>query len=200
MAEVLDNHQNNGRGRHRKVRAKKLSTYLDMTPMVDLAFLLLTFFMLSCTFSKSKTVEITMPVNGPASPVNNAITVLLGDNNRVFWYDGEFKPGKTQLTESEFSSKGIRQVLFKKNVEANSEIKKLEKELAAGKIADSTFKKLRVGILEKESIFVLIKTDEKAKYQNVIDILDECNITNVGKYAIVDMAADELELLKKKYL
>jgi biopolymer transport protein ExbD len=198
MAEVQSNHQEIGRSRHRKVRAKKLSTYLDMTPMVDLAFLLLTFFMLTTTFSKPKAMEITMPVDGKPAPVNNAVTVLLGDKNRVFWYYGEFKPGKTQLTESEFSAKGIRQVLFEKNKEAVDEIKGLEKDLITGKITEASFKKSRLKILQKNSIFVLIKTDDKAKYQNVVDMLDECSIANVGKYAIVDMIPGESELLKEK--
>lgn len=61
------------------------------------------------------------------------------------------------------------------------------------------FKKQRVKLLG-ESLFVLIKTDDKAKYQNVVDMIDECNITNVGKYAVVDMMAGESELLKEKYI
>lgn len=90
MAEVQSN-QDSGRSKYKRVRAKKLSTFIDMTPMVDLAFLLLTFFMLTTTFSKSKTMEVNMPVDGPPGNVKNAVTVLLGDKNRVFWYYGEFK-------------------------------------------------------------------------------------------------------------
>src|SRR5712671_1812440 len=137
MAEVQSNHQEIGRGRHRKVRAKKSSTHIDMTPMVDLAFLLLTFFMLTTTFSKPKTMEIVMPVK-PDKPevelkINNAVTVLLGDKNRIFWYYGEFKP-ETQLEETDWSSKGIRKVLLQKNQAANDSIRILEQKLLKGEI------------------------------------------------------------------
>jgi biopolymer transport protein ExbD len=195
--------QDSGKGKHKKVRAKKSSTHIDMTPMVDLAFLLLTFFMLTTTFSKPKTMEIVMPVK-PDKPevelkINNAVTVLLGDKNRIFWYYGEFKP-ETQLEETDWSPKGIRKILLEKNAYANEKIKDLEKKLLKGEIPDSVFKKQRVEIEgEKPALFVLIKTDDKAKYKNVIDVLDECNITNVGKYALVDMMTKELELMQQKY-
>jgi biopolymer transport protein ExbD len=196
--------QDSGKGKHKKVRAKKSSTHIDMTPMVDLAFLLLTFFMLTTTFSKPKTMEINMPIK-PKEPVeelkvNNAVTILLGDKDRIFWYYGEFKPGETQLEETNWSPTGIRKILLEKNQKANERIKELVKKLERGEIPDSTFKKQRVDIQgEKESLFVLIKTDDKAKYKNVIDALDECNITNVGKYALVDMMQAELDLMKEKY-
>ena len=132
--------------------------------------------------------------------VNNAVTILLGDKDRIFWYFGEFKPGETQLEETNWSATGIRKILLEKNEKANERIRELARKLEKGQIADSTFKKERVGIQgEKESLFVLIKTDDKAKYKNVIDALDECNITNVGKYALVDMMAAELELMTQKY-
>ncbi len=201
MAEV-NTDQGGGKekgGKHSKVRAKKASTHIDMTPMVDLAFLLLTFFMLTTTFSKPKTVEINMPLkDGEPTKVNNAITVLLSDKDRVFWYFGEFKPGETQLNKTDFSDKGIRKVLLDKNSAAHAEVKRLEDELAKRQIADSTFKRLAVEAKsQKSALMVLIKTDDKAKYRNVIDILDELSIASVGKYAVVDMMKDEYDLIQK---
>ena len=100
-------------GKHQKKRAKKSSTHIDMTPMVDLAFLLLTFFMLTTTFSKPKTIEITMPVkDGEPQKVNNALTVLLSDKDKVFYYYGEYKTGETKLEQTDFSDNGIRKVLL----------------------------------------------------------------------------------------
>ena len=87
-------------GKHQKKRAKKSSTNIDMTPMVDLAFLLLTFFMLTTTFSKPKTMELTMPVDDDTTKkqkVNNALTFLLTDKDKVFYYFGEFKAEETKL-------------------------------------------------------------------------------------------------------
>ena len=201
MAEV-NTDQGGGKekgGKHSKVRAKKASTHIDMTPMVDLAFLLLTFFMLTTTFSKPKTVEINMPLkDGEPTKVNNAITVLLSDKDRVLWYFGEFKPGETQLNKTDFSDKGIRKVLLDKNSAAHAEVKRLEDELAKRQIADSTFKRLAVEAKsQKSALMVLIKTDDKAKYRNVIDILDELSISSVGKYAVVDMMKDEYDLIQK---
>lgn len=203
MAEVSNEQGGAEKGKHKKVRSKKSSTHIDMTPMVDLAFLLLTFFMLSTTFSKPKTMEINMPVK-PKEPqdelkVNNAVTLLLTDKNKIFWYFGEFKPEETQLDETNFSSDGLRKILLEKNKDANTRIKDLEKKVIRGEIKDTTFKRMRVDIQsEKQSLFVLIKTDDKAKYKNVIDALDECNITNVGKYALVDIMQAELEMLLAK--
>ncbi|HNO81168.1 MAG TPA: biopolymer transporter ExbD [Bacteroidia bacterium] len=201
MAEV-NTDQGGGKekgGKHSKVRAKKASTHIDMTPMVDLAFLLLTFFMLTTTFSKPKTVEINMPLkDGEPTKVNNAITVLLSDKDRVFWYFGEFKPGETQLNQTDFSDNGIRKILLDKNSAAHAEVKRLEDELAKRQIADSTFKRLAVEAKsQKSALMVLIKTDDKAKYRNVIDILDELSIASVGKYAVVDMMKDEYDLIQK---
>jgi len=201
MAEV-NTDQGGGKekgGKHSKVRAKKASTHIDMTPMVDLAFLLLTFFMLTTTFSKPKTVEINMPLkDGEPTKVNNAITVLLSDKDRVFWYFGEFKPDETQLNQTDFSDNGIRKILLDKNAAAHAEVKRLEDELAKRQIADSTFKRLAVEAKsQKSALMVLIKTDDKAKYRNVIDILDELSIASVGKYAVVDMMKDEYDLIQK---
>ena len=207
MSEVQQNDSHDsGKGKHKKLRAKKVSTHIDMTPMVDLAFLLLTFFMLTTTFSKPKAMDLTMPdkqkENEPPDSmvVKNAITFLLGDNDRIFWYYGEFKP-ETQLEETDYSAKGLRDLLLKYNEEANDSVKILEDMVLKGKMADTTFARRRVEIVGKRSaLFAIIKTDDKATYGNVINVLDECNITSVGKQAMVDITQPELDLLKQKYV
>src|ERR1700709_2440773 len=101
-------------GRHKKVRAKKSSTHIDMTPMVDLAFLLLTFFMLTTTFSKPKTMDITMPVKDAPKedptkvPASQTISILLTEKNRIIWYvgvDDPTQPPKTNIAD--FSLDGV---------------------------------------------------------------------------------------------
>lgn len=210
MAEV-NTGESSGGGKHDKKRAKKSSTRIDMTPMVDLAFLLLTFFVLTSTFSKPKTMEI----NFPAKPkdekenmkVNNALTFLLTKDNGIYYYYGEFYPEKnakgvppTTLTKTDYSANGLHKVLLERNKPTLDKIKQLEDKLLKREIVDTTYKRLvnhEKGL--KESLTVLIKSDDKAVYKNVIDLIDELNICNVGKYAIVDMGQKELDVLNSTH-
>ena len=79
---------------------------------------------------------------------------------------------------------------------------KLEERYKKKEIADTTYKRLAIAEKGKrDALTVLIKADDKAVYRNVIDAIDELNICNVGKYAIVDMSQPELDVLnaiKKK--
>ena len=203
MAE-LNTDAGGGHGKHEKKHAKKSSTTIDMTPMVDLAFLLLTFFMLTTTFSKPKTMELNMPADPKdikdQPKVNNAITFLLTENNKVYWYYGEFKPTETKLEKTNFSKDGIHKILLEDyNKDVATRIIELEKKRDTRQIADSTFKRLAVGIKgEKKALMALVKTDDKATYGNVIDMLDELNVCYVGKYALVDISAPELEMVKQQ--
>src|SRR5438045_5880852 len=119
MAEI----QEGGGGGHKggKKRAKKQSTRIDMTPMVDLAFLLLTFFILTATFSKPKSMELTFPAppkGEPPPPIKNGVTFLLTKDDRIFYYEGEFrvkddeKGKKTEIAELNFSKESLRKYLL----------------------------------------------------------------------------------------
>lgn len=217
MAEV-NTGDGGGHGKHDKKRAKKASTRIDMTPMVDLAFLLLTFFVLTSTFNKSKTMEINFPaksIDEQRIRVNNALTFLVtregpGEKtDAIYYYYGEFYPPQnkdakpaTQLIRTDFSKEGLHKILLDRNKPTIDAINALEDQYKRNEIADSTYKRLAVGEKGKrEALTVLIKADDKAVYKNIIDVIDELNITNVGKYAIVDIMPKELELLntiKKK--
>ena len=208
MAEV--NTGGGGGGKHEKKRAKKSSTRIDMTPMVDLAFLLLTFFVLTSTFAKPKTMEI----NYPAKPkddkeqirVNNALTFILTKDDNIYYYYGQFyadgmpnPDGKpvTKLTKTDFSAEGLHKLLLDYNKPTIKAIDELTEKLKKKEIADTTYKRLAVGEKgKKEALTVLIKADDLAVYKNVIDVVDELNICNIGKYAVVDMGAKENDLLK----
>jgi biopolymer transport protein ExbD len=205
MAEV--NTDGGGGGKHEKKRAKKSSTKIDMTPMVDLAFLLLTFFVLTSTFSKPKTMEINFPApiddKTKQMKVNNALTFIMTKDDGIFYYAGEFyaegnEKGMppTQLTKTDFSSEGLHKLLLEKNKPTVDAIKKLEEQLVKKEIADTTYKRLAVAEKgKKEALTVLIKADDKAVYKNIIDVIDELNVCNIGKYAVVDMMPKELELI-----
>lgn len=219
MAEVNTGDGGGGHGKHEKKRAKKASTRIDMTPMVDLAFLLLTFFVLTSTFSKPKTMEINFPAKLPpdAKPqkVNNALTFILtregaGEKeDGLYYYDGQFNPpnnpeGKpvTTFIKTDFSKAGVHKILLNRNKPTIDKINELEAKYKKREIADTTYKRLAIEAKGKmEALTVLIKADDKAVYKNVIDAIDELNICNVGKYAIVDMSQQELDILntiKKK--
>jgi biopolymer transport protein ExbD len=207
MAEI----QEGGGGGHKggKKRAKKLSTRVDMTPMVDLAFLLLTFFVLTATFSKPKSMELTFPAppppGDPPPPVKKGITFLLTGDDRLFYYEGEFKPQdsdkgpKTQISELTFSQESLHKFLLDKNKEMHEQINTLKNRFEKGELSDTTYKRLvKERKANKESYTYLIKTDDKATYKNVIDVIDELNINVVGKYVMVDITKPELDLVNAK--
>ena len=169
MAEI----SNQGGGKKDgKVRSKKTSTRIDMTPMVDLAFLLLTFFVMTTTLNKPQTMEITMPEKPKGEekpPVVNekrVLTLVLGQDNKIYWYLGITDP-KVEVTD--FSAGGVRTVLMREN----------------SAIRD---------------MVVLIKPSDESRYKNVVDILDEMSISNVARYALVEITDVDKQLIKESNL
>jgi len=208
MAEIAEGGSGGGHKGGKK-RAKKQSTRIDMTPMVDLAFLLLTFFVLTSTFSKPKSMELTFPVEPPpGSPpppaVKNGITMLLTKDDRIFYYEGEFRPKddekgpKTKLAELNFAPSSLHKYLADKNKWAQDEIQKLNDKLKKKEIPDTTHKRLVKEIkANKIAPTILIKTDDQATYKNVVDVIDELNINLVGKYVVVDILKPEYDLIQE---
>src|ERR1700744_2677910 len=98
-----------------KIRRKKASTRIDLTAMVDLAFLLITFFIMTTTLAKPKAMDMFMPdktkkdVQLPV-PETRTMTVLLGANDKLEWYVGP--AGKTPPTIDNFGKDGIRKALI----------------------------------------------------------------------------------------
>ena len=211
MAEIAES-GGGGHGKGKK-RAKKGSTRVDMTPMVDLAFLLLTFFVLTSTFSKPKVMPLNYPakVKDPKSvkapKVNNAATFILSDN-KVYYYRGEFYPktkpgpnGPTQLEEANFGSgeNSVRKLLASWNEYVIKNKVALDKQLDKKQIADTTYeRKLNDLTVKREAVKVLIKTDDKALCKSFIDLVDELKIASVGVIAPTDLSPGEKELLKEK--
>lgn len=209
MAEIAE-----GGGGHKggKKRAKKQSTRIDMTPMVDLAFLLLTFFVLTATFSKPKSMELTFPAPPPPNQkvdeVKNGITFLLSKDNRIFYYEGQFRAAddekgtKTALSELTFSQDGkssLHKYLLDKNKDMQEKIRALDTKHKNKQLEDTTFKRMVKEVkADKASYTYLIKTDDKATYKNVIDVIDELNVNVVGKYVMVDILKPEMDLVTEK--
>lgn len=211
MAEIAES-GGGGHGKGGKKRAKKQSTRVDMTPMVDLAFLLLTFFVLTSTFSKPKSMELSLPAEPPpGSPpppeVKNGVTFLLTKDDKIFYYAGQFyAPGNekgmppTELKETNFSPDGLHKLLMEQNKWAVDEIKTLSEKNKSNQLADTTFKRMAVdATADPRAITVLIKTDDQATYKNAVDMLDELKICNVGKRVLgVEMSGPEYQLLQEK--
>jgi biopolymer transport protein ExbD len=170
MAEISQG--GGGGSKDGKVRVKKASTKIDMTPMVDLAFLLLTFFILTTTLNKPQTMELTMPEKPkdeeklPEVNEKKVVTVILGDNDVVYWYTGITDP---KVEKTDFSKDGIRKVLLQKNAEI-------------------------------PGMIVLIKPGKDSRYKNVVDILDEMNITDMKRFAMVKITPVDEELVKEANL
>ena len=153
-------------------KPKKLSTRVDLTPMVDLGFLLITFFVFTTTMSKATAMNMNEPKDDPDNQLkvknSGVMTVLLGKSDQVYYYMGELTPegASTQFKSTTF--KDIRQVILdKKN---------------ATPIGD---------------LMYIIKSDKDATFKNAIDILDEMAINAVppGHYAEVDMSPTEASLI-----
>jgi biopolymer transport protein ExbD len=199
MAEV-NTGGGGGHGKHDKKRAKKMSTRIDMTPMVDLAFLLLTFFILTSTFSKPKALDLAFPAKPKdTDKVNkekaNGISILITGDDKVYWYPGQLKP-ESEVKLTDYSPKGLRMIFTNGNSKIIAKMNALRKESQKWDypiaVADSVFAAKSKPIKgDQDALVVLIKADENATYKNVIDVVDELNITDIGKFAIVDMSPEE---------
>ena len=205
MSEVA---QDNNKGK-KKGKTKKMSTRVDFTPMVDLGFLLITFFMLATSLSKPQTMEIALPSKEKVAEkdqsnvkASRAVTILLGKENKVFYYEGTRQNDiDPELIQTDFSPKGIRQFLMKKNYEVMVKVRALKLEKVSKKLSDKDFEKRKDEIIgDKTAPIVVIKGTDVSSYRNLIDILDEMAICNIGRYAIVDITPFDLELLAKKSL
>ena len=194
-----------------KKKAKKHSTHIDMTPMVDLMCLLITFFMLITAFAKPKVMVITMPEKDPKNEPKEAprisaertLNIVLTGDNKIYYYQGladAKKPPLPEMVLTNFSKDGIRKVLLLRNTELFKKIAEYRDLRLTGKIvvadttADNAIKRMKKE--DKKGPIVLIKADDKAKYKDIVNIIDEMAICNIASYAVVDMTPLELEMLK----
>lgn len=174
-----------------KVRSKKSNPVVDLTAMVDLAFLLITFFILTTTLSKPQSMDLALPdkdkpneeqADPPETPAWRTLTIVMGKDNKLVYYIGQTdKPymedgvdGSPKLEN--YGGKGIRKAILK------------QKEFVAQ----------RVNNPEKEGLTVLIKAYKSANYKNVVDILDEMAITKPRTYAMVDITPADVKMLEDK--
>ncbi len=196
MAEIIQEDKHKGG----KKKPKKHSTAIDMTPMVDLMCLLITFFMLTTAFSKPKVMEIVLPekikknekVEPPKIADSRTLNIIVGPNDKVYWYPGKPDPAALiPLQETNFSATGIRQVLLDRNRALFKKIEQFQQDVITGKLnikQDSLQSAIRQ--LKKDDDtgpIVLIKFYKKAKYKNFVDIIDEMSIVGIARYIVTDL-------------
>jgi len=191
----------------KKPKQKKHGTRVDLTPMVDLGFLLITFFMLTTSMLKPQTMEISVPSKDKVSEeeqnkvkASQAITVVLGKENKLYYYFGTQENGiDPEVTETDYSSTGIRKMLVERNLEVMKQVNQLREDKANRKISEEDFtKQLSDYRSSKSAPIVVIKATDESNYKNLVDILDEMQICNIGRYAIVDITPYDLDLIEKK--
>ncbi|MGC1392310.1 MAG: biopolymer transporter ExbD [Bacteroidales bacterium] len=206
MAEIIQEEKAGG-----KKKAKKHAPHIDMTPMVDLMCLLITFFMLTTAFSKPKIMEIVLPekqtdpnAEPPKIPGSRTLNIILGPDNKIYWYPGVVKPEDFKnlppLFETDFSPLGIRKMLLERNRALFKKIDDLKNLVITGKLVisqdslEGSKRKLKKD--DDTGPIVLIKAYKKANYGNVVDIFDEMNICGVAHYMLVDITWYEEKMVE----
>jgi len=191
----------------KKPKQKKHATRVDLTPMVDLGFLLITFFMLTTSMLKPQTMELIVPTKDDVKEedqnkvkASQAITILLGKENRLYYYFGAQENGvDPELVLTDYSSNGIRQMLVKRNAEVVNNVNQLKLDKAAKKISEEDYsKKLSEYKAAKSAPTIMIKAADDSNYKNLVDVLDEMGICSIARYAIVDITPYDLGLIDKK--
>jgi len=154
-------------------------------------------------------MELTFPAPpekiDDSPPIKNGITFLLTKDDRIFYYEGEFRAAdddkgkKTVLSELNFSQSSLHKYLLDKSKAMHDQIRALDVKHKNKQLPDTTFKRMVKEVkANKESFTYLIKTDDKATYKNVIDVIDELNINVVGKYVMVDIMKPEMDMINEK--
>jgi|CXWL01.1.fsa_nt_gi biopolymer transport protein ExbD len=201
-----------GDGGHKKgpgvKKAKKLSTRVDMTPMVDLGFLLITFFIFTTTMTTPTTLDLNMPkdVDKPENQTeakeSSVLTIMLGKADQVYYYEGklEVSEGKNNFKSTTFKS--IRDVIINKKKEVmgrhvhDATCPKTQQNaktpISKGGKGDPDWEKA----CADRDFIVIIKPSDDATYKNTVDILDEMTINQARTYAMVKILKEEVELIK----
>jgi biopolymer transport protein ExbD len=169
LAELNTAAGSGGKKRRRVKRPKKLSTRVDLTPMVDLGFLLITFFIFTTTMSRPKAMHIILPKDVPdkdrqLQPESAVLTLMPAAGNQLFYYEGS-DPSKIESVP--FNK--IREVIRNKQIRTNN-----------------------------SNFMIILKPTSDASYKNTVDMLDEMTINQVRKYAMVDISPAEYQLVLEK--
>ena len=202
MASIEGGHDSGHKPGPGVKKAKKLSTRVDMTPMVDLGFLLITFFVFTATMTTPTTLDLNMPKDikdekeQTEAKESGVLTIMLGKADQVYYYEGklEVTEGKNNFKSTTF--KGIRDVILNK-----------KKDVMSRHVHDATCEKTQQKAKAKgdpdwesackdRDFIVIIKPNDEATYKNTVDILDEMTINQARTYAMVKIIKEEQDLIK----
>ena len=157
----------------RKGRRSTPSPRIDLTAMVDLAFLLITFFIMATSLAKPKAMDLAMPVEGSGGnvPETRTMSVCLGKDNKVMWYIGMPEKPLTTPKLVDFTKTGLRAALL-------TEVKELQ---SPGK-----------------PLIVILKPSDHSVYSNFVAALDEFNIINIQLYSVANITPKDIDMLKQQ--
>ena len=161
-------------------RMVKHNLKIDMTPMVDLGFLLISFFVITTELSKPTAMDLAMTKDGPPMPLaeSSALTVLIDKGNTIYYYEGKWEEAlqdnkikQTRLTGLD----NIRSIINAKQKKLDADVKSKEK---------------------RDGLMLLIKPGNDANYRTIVDLLDEATINIVKKYAVINPSKQEVDWLR----
>jgi biopolymer transport protein ExbD len=150
-------------------KSKKLSTRVDLTPMVDLGFLLITFFIFTTTLAEPTSMNLAMPKDTKDPNLENkvkesgSLTLMLGKGNVIYYYFGN-DPTKMQTT----GYKDVRKVILDKKKSTPA-----------------------------DDLYIIIKPDKDATYKDAVDVLDEMTINDIKRYSMIDPTPEEYKLIQQ---
>ena len=206
MAEV----NTGGGGEQKKGKPKRLHLRVDFTPMVDMNMLLITFFMFCTTLSKPQMMDLVMPTKDDnltkeqktKTDEKNTITLLLADNDIVYYYFGFPQyDDYTSLVKTDYSPDGLRKMLAERNGRVVKKIADLRMQKLKKTITDEDFAEQSNELKNaKDGLVVIIKPTDGATYKNLVDVLDEMQICSIGKYAIVEVEDGDFTLIENLQL
>lgn len=160
MAEVIAQEKQGGKSCQRKKRIG-----IDMTPMVDLGFLLITFFMFTTNFTKPNVMDLGLPAKGPAEPTSvigdkNQITFIIGKDNRIFYHQSNEKDiAKSGLKETDYNGINVAKIISQAYENAP----------------------------KKEIFTIIVKPTDEANYKNFVDMMDNISLAKKDRYGIADI-------------
>jgi len=161
MAEVITKEKSGGKQNKKPIK-------IDMTPMVDLNFLLLMFFMFTSSFTKPNVMDLGLPAKDPNPvPINdkvidqrNQITFIIGENNRIFYH---------QSNEKDLTEAGLKETDYNG--------------LNVSKVISNAYEKAP----KKENFTIIVKPTDDANYKNFVDMMDNISISKKERYGISDI-------------